>query len=123
MRRRSGGRQCCGDDRSAPSISMIPALGGMKPAIMRKVVVLPQPEGPSSDTNSPEASSSVTSETAAVSPKRFERPRKASFVIDGWNGARPPPTPTLPHKGGGGRSSHDHKKTPSPLAEEGWGGG
>ena len=28
-------------------------MGGTKPAIMRKVVVLPQPEGPSSATSSP----------------------------------------------------------------------
>ena len=41
----------------------------MKPAIMRKVVVLPQPDGPSSDTNSPDCSSSEKSLTAWKLPK------------------------------------------------------
>src|ERR1051326_7627196 len=44
-----------------------PALASMKPAIMRKVVVLPQPEGPSSTTNSPSATSSDRSSTASTS--------------------------------------------------------
>ena len=35
---------------------------------MRKVVVLPQPEGPSSTRNSPSATSSVTPATAVCSP-------------------------------------------------------
>ena len=41
-----------------------PAVGSMKPATMRKVVVLPQPEGPSSTRNSPSATDSETSFTA-----------------------------------------------------------
>src|SRR5262249_46276327 len=44
-----------------------PALASMKPAIMRKVVVLPQPDGPSSTTNSPSATSSDRSSTASTS--------------------------------------------------------
>ena len=47
---------------------MVPEVGGMKPAIMRNVVVLPQPEGPSSETNSPLASSSEKSATASKAP-------------------------------------------------------
>ena len=47
---------------------MLPSVGGMKPAIMRKVVVLPQPEGPSSETNSPLASSSEKLATASNAP-------------------------------------------------------
>ena len=46
-------RRRTGEDSTWPSISMVPAVGSMKPAIMRRVVVLPQPEGPSSETNSP----------------------------------------------------------------------
>ena len=42
--------------------------GSWKPAIMRKVVVLPQPDGPSSVINSPGATSRLTSCTAAMSP-------------------------------------------------------
>ena len=36
----------------------------MKPAIIRSVVVLPQPDGPSSETNSPSPNASVASLTA-----------------------------------------------------------
>ena len=36
-----------------PSMRISPALGSSKPAIMRSVVVLPQPDGPTSTTNSP----------------------------------------------------------------------
>ena len=46
MRRFSGGTTPAGEEITWPSISIVPALGGMKPAIMRKVVVLPQPDGP-----------------------------------------------------------------------------
>ena len=42
------GRRCGGTPvRSTPSSRMRPALGRSKPAISRKSVVLPQPEGPS----------------------------------------------------------------------------
>ena len=68
MRRCSGGTTPEADEICLPSISMLPALGGMKPAIMRRVVVLPQPEGPSRDTNSPLASSSEKSDTASKAP-------------------------------------------------------
>ena len=47
---------------------MVPVLGGAKPAIMRSVVVLPQPDGPSSETNSPFLSSREKSATAATAP-------------------------------------------------------
>ena len=38
---------------SSPSIVIVPAVGCSKPAIIRSVVVLPQPDGPRNDTNSP----------------------------------------------------------------------
>ena len=38
---------------SRPSMRIEPALGCSKPATMRKVVVLPQPEGPRKEMNSP----------------------------------------------------------------------
>ena len=53
MWRFSGGSTPSGDEITCPSISIVPVVGAMNPAIMRKVVVLPQPDGPSSDTNSP----------------------------------------------------------------------
>ena len=53
---------------SRSSMKIPPALGCWKPAIMRKVVVLPQPEGPSNVINSPGLTSRLTSRTAATSP-------------------------------------------------------
>lgn len=44
-----------------------PEVGAMKPAIIRKVVVLPQPLGPSSASSSPSRMSSDTSSTATTS--------------------------------------------------------
>jgi len=49
MPRRCGGRP----STSRPSTTSLPSSGRMKPAISRSVVVLPQPEGPSSVSSSP----------------------------------------------------------------------
>ena len=46
-------------------------VGSSKPAIMRSVVVLPQPDGPSIEKNSPSWISNETSSTATTSSKRF----------------------------------------------------
>src|SRR4029079_13678350 len=51
---------------------MLPASGCSKPAIRRKQVVLPEPEGPSMAKNSPSAISRVTPSTARTLPKRRE---------------------------------------------------
>src|SRR3990172_11204277 len=64
MSRRRGSRWVT----SLSSIRMVPRVGRSKPAIMRKVVVLPQPEGPSSTKNSPSSIESVRSLTATVRP-------------------------------------------------------
>ena len=45
---------------SVPASSMRPASGSSKPAMRRSVVVLPEPDGPSSVKNSPRAMSSDT---------------------------------------------------------------
>ena len=45
-----------------------PSLGSTKPATIRSVVVLPQPDGPSSVTNSPSAMSALMRSTAVVFP-------------------------------------------------------
>src|ERR1700730_14536870 len=42
-----------GDDTTRPAILISPAVGCSSPATQRSVVVLPQPEGPSSTTISP----------------------------------------------------------------------
>src|SRR5215813_12851044 len=57
---------------SEPWNSIEPESGFSRPAIMRNVVVLPQPDGPSSPKNSPWATSRETSATARVVPKLRE---------------------------------------------------
>src|SRR5438477_5497685 len=52
-----------------------PASGVSRPARIRSRVVLPQPEGPSRVTNSPGATSSETSRTAATSRNDLRTPR------------------------------------------------
>ncbi|MNL65585.1 hypothetical protein D3C87_1899340 [compost metagenome] len=47
-----------------PSMRISPVLGVSNPAIERSSVVLPQPDGPSSEKNSPAAMSSETSSSA-----------------------------------------------------------
>src|SRR5712664_3153088 len=52
-----------------------PASGRSKPAIIRSVVVLPQPEPPTRLTSSPGRTSRESPSTARAAPKRFVRPR------------------------------------------------
>src|SRR6267378_392449 len=59
-------------------MSTSPASGATKPATVRRVVVLPQPEGPRRVKNSPGATSSDTPSSARVAPYRFSRPRSAT---------------------------------------------
>src|SRR5688572_6078475 len=58
---------------SSPSNRIAPAVGSSSPAIMRSVVVLPHPEGPSRQKNSPSRTANVESFTATKSPKLFCR--------------------------------------------------
>ena len=51
-------------DMSSPPIRMRPAVGSVKPPIMRRQVVLPEPEGPSSVKNSPASIVRSTPSTA-----------------------------------------------------------
>src|SRR5437867_2447062 len=83
MPRFSGGSEWPGAEMARPSSSMVPSVGSRKPAIIRKVVVLPQPEGPSSETNSPRASASVARSTAVKAPKRQVTSRRASLLTGG----------------------------------------
>ena len=48
---------------------MLPAVGSSKPATMRSTVVLPQPDGPRKETNSPAPTSRLKSCTTVVAPK------------------------------------------------------
>ena len=66
---------------SAPPIEMVPAVGRSKPAIIRSVVVLPQPDGPRNDTNSPFSALRLKSWTAYVVPNCFWIPVRVRKVM------------------------------------------
>gem|GEM_PF-4873064 len=57
---------------SRPSSTMRPLVVCTKPAIICSVVVLPQPEGPSKETNSPFSTDRFRSVTACMVPNDFE---------------------------------------------------
>src|SRR3954470_5532012 len=79
----SGGRPAM----STPSKAMRPASASAKPAMQRRVVVLPQPDGPSSDSSSASPISRLRPPTAlAPVPYRFVSPSIRTTVI-----ARPMP--------------------------------
>src|SRR5690349_2553726 len=75
MSRLNGGSAAMGE----PAMRISPEVGGSKPAIIRSVVVLPEPEAPSRVRNSPAAMSSVRSSTAAKSPNRLVS-RRSSMI-------------------------------------------
>ena len=56
---------------SCPPMRTVPSLGSVKPEMMRRIVVLPQPDGPRNEKNSPALIVSDTSLTAVKSPKRI----------------------------------------------------
>ncbi|MCY1307319.1 hypothetical protein D9M70_572320 [compost metagenome] len=53
---------------SSPSMKISPFVGSSRPAIMRNVVVLPQPDGPSSMKNSPSSMVKLEERTAVKAP-------------------------------------------------------
>src|SRR3954452_23750725 len=63
---------------SLPASVMLPELGVSRPATMRSVVVLPQPEGPSRAKNEPRGTSRSRSRTAWKAPKCLVSWRRAS---------------------------------------------
>src|ERR1051326_1705057 len=71
MLRASGGRSTPRAAEPTPSqlMRISPAAGRSRPALQRNVVVLPQPDGPSSVTNSPSATARSTELTAASAAK------------------------------------------------------
>src|SRR5215470_12075049 len=80
--RRYGGVQVT----SFPSIQTAPSVGSSNPPIMRSRVVLPHPDGPRSEKNSPRRMSSETASTAATSPKRLVRLRISTLCSVGMDG-------------------------------------
>src|SRR6267143_418553 len=119
MPRLSGGSEWPGAEIVRPSSSMVPSLGSRKPAIMRSVVVLPQPDGPSSETNSPRVSASVARSTAVKAPKRQVTSRRTSLLTCHRGGPRhgPPHPSTLvaPRMNRGAPRS----RVRSPMASDG----
>src|SRR5450432_2170001 len=64
-RSRGGKRMpCSGDDTTLPAMLISPEVGCSSPATQRSVVVLPQPDGPSSTTISPAGTAKLTPSTA-----------------------------------------------------------
>src|SRR3954452_23306123 len=80
-----------------------PALGCSKPAISRRQVVLPDPEGPSKAKNSPGAMSRSTPSTARTAPKWRETPSKVTADVMARPRPQRRPTPARP-----GSSPADH---------------
>src|ERR687885_667086 len=80
MPRSRGGssRPCSGAETTAPPIEIVPEVGCSSPATHLSVVVLPQPEGPSSTTISPAATRKLTSSTAGLPVAKTLR-RRSTF--------------------------------------------
>src|SRR5262249_35380072 len=51
---------------TSPSMAIAPAVGSSSPAIIRRAVVFPQPDGPTRTMNSPSAMVQVSASTAVV---------------------------------------------------------
>src|SRR3954447_22327122 len=78
--------------RSRPPMTTWPSSGSSNPAIILSVVVLPQPDGPSSEKNSPGSTVSSTPATATTPPgKRLvTRSRRIEAgEAEGGGGIRP----------------------------------
>ncbi len=68
MPRFSGGTARPSAATISPPIRIVPAEEPSRPAMQRSVVVLPQPLGPSSETNSPSSTVKERSRTAVTLP-------------------------------------------------------
>src|SRR5882757_6159273 len=78
MLRRSGGSVFCGVDTTRSPTRISPSVGSTKPAMSRNVVVLPQPDGPSRQTNVPCAIVIEILSTTAFDPYFFVNPRSST---------------------------------------------
>src|SRR6516165_7457796 len=66
-----------------PAMTTSPALARSRPATMRNVVVLPQPEGPKRQTTSPAETERLKSLTAVNAPKCLVTPLSSIVDIGG----------------------------------------
>src|ERR1700729_1183145 len=73
-----------------PAMTTSPALARSSPEMMRRVVVLPHPEGPKRHTTSPAETARFTFLTAVRRPKCFVTPRSSivdiALSLDGMQG-------------------------------------
>src|SRR6056297_4299927 len=84
-----------------PLIRMSPSEGARNPAIIRMIVVLPQPDGPRMEKNEPGGTSKLTSSTAVVSPNRLVRwvqARSGCVILGVLQCKRPPPLRRKPRR-------------------------
>src|SRR6185312_14603060 len=85
MSRSFGGRSLT----TSPPIEIWPSVISSSPAIIRNVVLLPQPDGPTSTTNSLSGMSRLMLRTASTSSKRLTTLRNAtSAMVSALGGAR-----------------------------------
>src|SRR5260370_12112784 len=73
MLRRPGGMTPRGEDSTLPPTRTSPASGSIRPAIIRSVVVLPHPDGPSRQMNSACSTERLIASTEATPLKRLVR--------------------------------------------------
>ena len=69
-----------GVEERAAAHGTAPASGRSSPAMQRRVVVFPQPDGPSSERNAPSSIVNDTPRTASTEPKDFRRPATPSIT-------------------------------------------
>lgn len=93
MSRRSGGMNARSSERTRPSTTIDPLSGSMRPATMRRVVVLPHPLGPSKETMVPLGTSSDRSLTTALEP--YDLLSRSIRSPANWSVARPGPLAVL----------------------------
>src|SRR6478609_5273236 len=74
---------------TAPSMLIVPEVISSSPATMRSVVVLPQPEGPTSTTNSRSAISRLTFLTTGLPSKTLFRTFRSTRAISSFDAAGP----------------------------------
>src|SRR5271166_5410287 len=109
MPRCSGATAAPGEERTRSPTMMRPPSGARKPASNRSVVVLPQPEGPSRERNSPSAMVRSRLDTAVTSPKRRLSPSTTTRATSSLS-AREESTPedaVADHRQCQGQHQHD----------------
>src|SRR5471032_14716 len=104
MLRRSGGTVSAGEEINLSPTRISPSVGSTKPAINRKVVVLPQPDGPSRQTRVPCSIVIEMLSTTAFEPYFFVNPRSSTdatrFPLQQRQNKHRPTLPSAPGEHG-----------------------